>query len=68
MDAKLCPPGARWTEREQKARDDNRDRLRHALGDDEFEPAVRCGASLSFDEAVDLALKARPPALSDVEA
>ncbi len=59
MDAKLTALGHHWTEREQSARDDNRDRLRRALGNDEFERALRCGANLSFDEAVDLALENR---------
>jgi tetratricopeptide (TPR) repeat protein len=45
-----------WTPPEQRARDDNRARLRQILGDDEYEREHTLGRGLSFVQAVDLAL------------
>ncbi len=50
-----------WTPLEQRARDDNRARLRQALGEGEFDRAYRAGRTLGLDQAADLALgRARP--------
>jgi non-specific serine/threonine protein kinase len=46
----------KWSPLEQKMRGDNRDRLRRALGEAEFERVYIEGSGLSVDEAADLAL------------
>ena len=46
----------RWTAPEQRARDDNRARLRQVLGDEEYECEHAVGKALSFEQAIDLAL------------
>jgi hypothetical protein len=52
-----APTGAHWwSPVEQRVRDDNRGRLREALGDAEYERAHAAGAQLRVEEAVDLAL------------
>ena len=42
---------------ENKLREDNRDYLRQVLGDDDFDRNCSAGERLSFDEAVDLAVR-----------
>jgi hypothetical protein len=46
----------KWSLLEQKMQDDNRARLRRALGEVEFERAYIDGSGLNVDEAADLAL------------
>jgi hypothetical protein len=45
-----------WTPFRERTRDDNRARLRQALGAGEFERAYSAGSALSYEEAVDVAL------------
>jgi predicted ATPase len=60
IDDDVAPEGAykwnNWGPLEQKLRDDNRARLRHVLGEADFERAYAAGRHLGFDEAADLAL------------
>jgi len=59
-DDDVAPAGAfkwsKWGPLEQKVRYDNRARLRHVLGEADFERAYAMGRHLGFDEAADLAL------------
>ena len=49
-------PDYYWTPLAQRMRDDNRARLRLALGEGEFDRAHYAGRTLSLDQAADLAL------------
>jgi len=53
-------PNYDWTPLEQHMRDDNRARLRLALGEDEFDRAYRAGRAFGVDQAADLALGRTP--------
>jgi tetratricopeptide (TPR) repeat protein len=57
------PVGAYWwSPFELEVRNDNRARLREALGEIEFAQAYAIGARLNFEEAIDLALVRSAPA------
>ena len=52
----------KWGRLDQDVREDNRARLRLALGEADFERDYAVGRGLSFDEAADLALGKALPA------
>jgi tetratricopeptide (TPR) repeat protein len=59
IDAAIVGTGDRvhyWKPNYRQKRDDNQERLRQLLGEDEFDRAYGIGRALNFNEAVDLAL------------
>lgn len=57
----LEPLGGYWSQRELDARDNNRVKLREALGDDEYERAIAAGKNLNPNRIYDLAMGRSEP-------